>query len=351
MELSGLNGAAEGVSTSNGVARRDAWARLAVVVLLAVAALTAVSLFSRSFPAPRRPFNAAHLKKMRRVKPHYVVVGNSMVGTRIHPPTLSKALAPRRAVVITEPGSMSSRWYLFLKYSIIPSRQRPQRVFFFFRDRELTSPRYRITGKHAPRIERAAPVEDPVLVQKLAPPLRQEPMNHLRSRLAHLVPIERMHDATQERVNDWAMRVSGLLARDQDPDARRASINSVFALASLRDVPNEGDIDLDPDLDFSRVEGSFLPDILDLAKSAQIPLAFVRVRGRSHADGIPDPKDLKGYLAKLKGYVEGHGALFFDMSTESWETSDMYGSTDHIRGKLTRRYTQLFVEHMAHLFN
>lgn len=330
--------------------RQRAWRRLALVALLGVAALTAVALLSRSYPAPPHTFNAQHLKKMRRVKPHYVVVGNSMVGSRLHPPTLSKLLAPTRVVVITEPGSMSSRWYLFLKYSIVPSRHRPRRVIFFFRDRELTSPRLRIEGKHARRLARAAPVEDPVLTAKLAPSLK-EPINHLRWRLGRLIPIERFHDVAQERVADWSTRLSSAFASEHDPDAREKAINSVFALSSFRNVPNEGAEDVDPDWDFSGVDSSFLPDILEVAKSHGLPLSFVRVRGRSIAEGSPDPAVVTAYLAKLRSYLEGHGALYFDMKSADWETADMYGSTDHIKGGLTRRYTQLFAEHMAHLFN
>src|SRR5918993_4526798 len=88
-----------------------------------------------------------------------VVIGDSMAGTRVDPAVL-EGLSGRRVFAILHPGSGSAFWYLALKNWVIASGVRPQAVFIFFRDANLTDVMFRMD---AGITDRAALDQEPEL--------------------------------------------------------------------------------------------------------------------------------------------------------------------------------------------
>ncbi|HEX3772894.1 MAG TPA: hypothetical protein VHV51_00450 [Polyangiaceae bacterium] len=308
---------------------------------------------SQSLPPPHRsPFNAHWLDQVRKTKPDFVLLGNSMVQTRFDEPTLRKLLHLRPVSVLGLIGTASSGWYLALKNVIVASDYHP-RVLLFFREQELTEPRkwtHGSKGRH--RVEQLSLAEEPLLARKLAPP-PSEPIELLSWWRERLMPFERLHERSDLLVDFAGKSLSRLAYRKADERTRMRRINELFALGNLRstDAASEPAVVPEPQVFGSVVAGSFLPDMLELAAANQIPLTFVRVRTRPAAAGVPKTRGEQRYDADLERYVRAHGAEFYDMHDTAWETLDMYAEGDHISSRLTRKYTELFVEHMGQIFH
>jgi hypothetical protein len=285
---------------------------------------------------------------MRSRRPNFVIIGNSMAGTRISERVLNQLLAPRRAVTITYGGSRAAVWYLIFKNYVIASGVHPDRVLIFFRYQELTELTYRESGLDQVQVEHASPDFDPVVEAKLFPPPKH-PVKRLAWELERVAPVSRLRAMASDHTLLWLDSMSTMFVAEPDPKARRQLINAPFALERLRGAAaaSAGEAVLDF---ASSVEGSFLPEILGLSKTSGIPVAFVRIRPRAVAEGEPESPKMQRYVAELKAYVEAHGAMFIDMTHASWESADLYKNGDHIAPRYLNQYTRAFFENLPELF-
>lgn len=317
---------------------------------LSLLGLLVVVLASRSVEPPaRRPFDEKTVKRLRAMRPDWVLIGNSLVNTRFHERTLNQLLAPKRASVLGVSGSKSAVWYLTLKNQVLPVT-RPRRVLIFFYGYELTSPRQRALGAEHFQVDRVSRGDEPVVERKLADV--DGPVARLRWELGRLAPVERLHRLVDEPLDDLATRVSELFAPEPDRARRKRELNEVFALGNLRSVPAAAQqLALEGTGDFSRdLDSSLLPDIIEVAKDAGVPLTFIRIRTRELAEGgTLEPAEVR-YLKELEAYLHAQGAKYVDMGGEAWESIDLYGEGHHISRRYTTLYTRLFVEHMRRVF-
>ena len=142
-------------------------ASLVVVVVAILASPMALRLVNRAIPgaraaesyipaveAPRTrlPFNARAVNAIKSVAPDYVVIGDSMAGSRIHHRRLSELVGGRGVVPIFEPATGSVYWYLAFKNWVVAGDFHPKAVVFFFRDENLTDPMFRITPSLVDRV-------------------------------------------------------------------------------------------------------------------------------------------------------------------------------------------------------
>ena len=97
-------------------------------------------------------------------------------------------------------------------------------------------------------------------------------------------------------------------------------------------------------LDFAaNVDGSLLPEFIQLADRAHIRLAFIRVQRRPSPEGPPPQSDaLKRYVAELRHYLETRGAYFYDDWGDADEPLSEYADGDHLTGDARIRYTERF---------
>src|SRR4029450_11945992 len=77
------------------------------------------------------------------MQPAFVVIGDSMAGSRIDPAVFTQASGQAVAPLLYA-GSGPAWWYLVLKNWVIPSGIRPKAVVVFFRDTNLTNVMFRI---------------------------------------------------------------------------------------------------------------------------------------------------------------------------------------------------------------
>jgi hypothetical protein len=94
-------------------------------------------------PRERQPFDASRLVALQRLQPAFVVIGDSMAGSRIDPAVFTQVSGDRVAP-LEYAGSGPAWWYLVLKNWVIASGIHPKAVFVFFRDTNLTNVMFRI---------------------------------------------------------------------------------------------------------------------------------------------------------------------------------------------------------------
>lgn len=327
---------------------RAAAIRLAALILSCAAALLCVAVAARSVEGPRKTkFDEGPLRTLDRTKPVYVLLGNSMVNTRFDGSTLREELAVPTQL-IAYPATASAHWFLFMKNYVSAAQHKPKRVFVFFRDRELTEPRYRV-DLDGPKLQRHSHDSEPLLLEKLAP---EGPLGKVSQRISNYIPLKNLRPLVSERMSDFAMGVSQLLHAHDDDDEREELIEGAFELSKLR-ARSEGEAEAQIDDEEFRVvlPRSLLPDILAIAKQQGVPMTFIRVRRRRTAEGVPDAPELEIYLRELRRYLEAQGAEFYDMKDAAWERPSLYAQGDHIAARHRRNYTRSFVEHMRHVFH
>ncbi len=94
-------------------------------------------------PRDRVPFEADRIPALAGMNPTWVVIGDSMAGSRIDPALLTRLTGGQTAPLLYA-GSGPAWWYLALKNWVIPSGIRPKAVIVFFRDTNLTTVMFRI---------------------------------------------------------------------------------------------------------------------------------------------------------------------------------------------------------------
>src|SRR5262245_55915002 len=89
------------------------------------------------------PFHGHRIPELQRLNPGFVVIGDSMAGTRINERLLGQ-LSGRPVAPLLQAGSGPVFWYLAMKNWVIASGIKPRVVFIFFRDTNLTDTMFRL---------------------------------------------------------------------------------------------------------------------------------------------------------------------------------------------------------------
>ena len=296
-------------------------------------------------PRVRGPFEADPVEQLAELDPAYVVIGDSMAGTRIHTTRLSE-LTGETAAPLLQAGSGSAYWYLALKNWVIASGVRPKVAFIFFRDTNLTDVMFRLDEGFRWNIDRVASAEEPALNAVIA---ARTGALRFRARSG----VDRVYGADRARL--WLL--DGLpdrLARALEPSRRRRrdfvrDMNSRFDFMHMRpfeaaDYSQSADRDADFE---SYIDRSVLPLMLGEAARAGITLCFVRVQRRP-VDNKPPYQSpaLQAYIADLRSYLEQNGAIFHDDTGDPNLPLEMYEDGDHVNEAWRVHYTENLYERL-----
>ena len=297
---------------------------------------------------PRHPFNARPLLALEKARPRGVLIGDSMLETRIDPQVLNAAAGERWAV-LAQPGSSSAMWYLMLKNLVAVQAPPPRTVIIFFRDRQLTLPAHRTKGGSRKTLESYMRGPERLLGKILqAGTRRQQPWPE-RAALA-LYPMQWRREPSQEKIQSWAM---DLAAGSRESQKIRDAAHTIFGLRNLRPDrvldagPQDGESQgLDPephDLE-TAVGASFLPPLLGIAQEKKIRLVFFRVKRKPRSADEPahESPTLPAYTRELRAYLEKAGAQLVDETRDADITPDFYEADDHIETLMMKAYTEMF---------
>ena len=296
----------------------------------------------------RRRFDTRSLERLAQTRPEGVLLGDSMLGSRLDAAVLSRAAgAPWE--VLAFPGSGSASWYLVLKNIVGVQPQPPRWVVVLFRDRQLTLPRYSTEGRSRPRLEALMRGSETLLEHVLAAadPAKANWMERF-AKAAY--PLQKHRLEWQEKVRGTALDIA---ARGGPIEPVALDALHTFDVTHLRTdigafVDNDQNLAfaLDPEgHDFpAQVGKSLLPPMLALARSRRIRLLFYRVKHRPSEDGatVPDSPGLQIYLRDLREWLVKSGALFMDEKDDADVGISFYGGDDHVRAPMMGSYTEHF---------
>jgi len=289
-------------------------------------------------------FNSRPLKRVEALKPDTMLIGNSMLQTRIDLGTLKK-LSPHRFYAWADGGSAAARWYLAFKNYVAAAKRKPKSVVIFFRDTELTNTSFRTNGKYRPLMLKMMKGPEPVLKQAL-----------LSSRTWREIVWDGIHTIYPPAA--WGSYVSEDLAYDnvqklvipseKKRSSFRRSLLERFRLEALRndlggDLNDSGIDELKASVAALEVsiEQSLLPDMLRIANENNIRLIFFRVERLSTRDRA-DPGQLL-FLDLLQNYIERNGGVYMsEKDALGALPNDWYADGDHIRRTKKKDYTRLF---------
>jgi len=300
-------------------------------------------------PRARRPFDAGPRQEITRQDPGFVVIGDSMAGSRIEPPLLSH-LTGQTVFPLFLAGSGSAWWYLALKNWVIESGSHPKCTFIFFRDTNLTEPFFRAEGQYRWSLDLVAHEREDE-VNAVLGRRGGGPLYSIRSAVDRAYEVSQARDWIEPAVNDAPARLMSGYRRTRE--IFMTQLNERFGLTHLRQM-DAADLQAseDREADFDRyVDDSFLPLMLRDAANANVHVCFVRVQRRPEGGQPPaQTPAMRRYIAKLRIYVEAHGARFHDDTGDPQLTLDMYEDGDHLSHDGRFRYTQLFYDRMRPLF-
>ena len=290
-------------------------------------------------PRVRGAFYRDPVEQLTELQPGYVVIGDSMAGTRIHTTRLSE-LTGRTATPVLQAGSGSAYWYLALKNWVIASGARPKVVLIFFRDTNLTDVMFRLDDAFRWNIDRVASDQEPALDAVIA--ARTGALRHrVRS------TVDRSYGAAEARL--WITpALPDRVGRAVEPSRRRRAdfirdMNARFDFMHMRafeaaDLTETADRDADFEYFVGR---SVLPLMFDEARRAGITLGFVRVQRRPVDNRPPaQSRALRRYVDDLRAYVEQQGGIFHDDTGDPNLPLEMYEDGDHVREDWRIRYTE-----------
>jgi hypothetical protein len=300
-------------------------------------------------PRERGAFDAERITELARLKPGFVVIGDSMAGTRIDPRRLG-ARAGRPVAPLLQPGSGSAFWYLALKNWVIASGIHPRAVFVFFRDTNLTDVLFRLDDQFRSSLDAAALEYEGELNDAIA-----ARVDTPQQRVARVV--ERVYQGDQARkwiepaLTAWPARV--LIPPRRHRLEFVAAMNHRFDLDHQRQS-EAADVQASDDegADFARyVDRSTLPLMLRDARAAGLTLCLVRVQRRP-VGGKPPVQSaaMRQYIRDLQAYVESKGGVFHDDTGDPALTLDMYEDGDHLARAAQAAYTDIFFDRLRPLF-
>jgi hypothetical protein len=321
---------------------------------MVVVVLSLPTFFAFTPPA-KLPFNDERTRTLSKERPQIVLLGDSMLESRIDPNLLSR-LSGKRCSVVSRGGSSSATWYLMLKNIVAVQKHLPKTVIVLYRSRQLTLPAHRTAGSYRKAMEPFMLDSEPLLEKLIAP------VSKARMTVAGVVqaiyPMDQWRDAARETMQAWAL---DFIASSREYQEIRSQAKQLFSTKHLRsgsavDETGEGmlsSLDADDHLFAEHVETSFLPYMLAIARDAGIKMVFYKIKRRPKADGTTaeESRTIEDYDRALRTYLENAGAGLYDESNEQDVTQDFYASGDHVAESMVPRYTEIFWRNVGPLVN
>jgi hypothetical protein len=319
----------------------------AVNAFLPSASLRPSFIPSIESPRERQPFDQQVVEQLQEWRPEYVVIGDSMAGSRVNPRTLTHLVGGRGVAALLHPGTGSAYWYLAFKNWVVRAGLKPKAVIFFFRDENLTAPMWRV---YPGSLDRVAKNKESVLDRVLSADMNG-PFYRVHLGVQNVYQINRTRDWLEPRITNAPLRA--ILNAGARETFLKEMNDKLFPLEALRPlVAADMPMATETALDFpARLPRSVLPEILQLAKITGIRPAFIRVQRRPGPNGPPEESEaLRRYTASLAEYLRANGAYYHDDWGDPEQPLSIYNDGDHIGRQYLESNTQLFFRRNRSLF-
>jgi hypothetical protein len=321
-------------------------------LLLFVVIVLGLPAIGFQFLTERKHFHQDPIADLRAKTPALILIGDSMLESRIDDRVLEDRLGNgTRVEVLWNGGATSAAWYLMLKNYVVASAVRPRQCCIFFRDRMLTAPSFRTGGIFRSYLEQLMHGDEPVMREVLGP-TSFPPENGFVRTINWIYPVNSRRRTYQEGIQRMMFRIA---ARNTSAADLERLTNKTFNVAKMRGemIAEATNIDEIADTPFDpRPEKSFLPHIVDVAAQSAIPLSFVRAKRHPDPDGqTRESEAMRLYVRDLRTWLENRGCRFIDDTNDPSFTPDMYlkAKDDHIGPWAKKRSTEIYAEKLRPL--
>jgi hypothetical protein len=316
---------------------------LALAVLIAANGLVAPPNRIEVRPDPR--MQPRYRQRIEAERPEVVLIGNSILREGVDAEALSRRTG-HRCLEVVRGGAASAWWYLALKNQVVAARPLPELVVIVFRDHFLTEPGFRVTGKYRRRLDALSGADEPVLA-RLA--YGEAPGSLLERSLPLYGRRAELREDLERVVKDaWVGRLLGL-----EPGGVDAALERVFRREAL-DPARLGSLQAESEAPAAgvyafgaRVEHSFLPEIVEVARAHGVRLVFARAKRRRDLAPGAEPPELVAYLRDLEAWLAARGIPLLDFSHDPRLVEAHYADGDHLGPEGRRLFTELLAEALA----
>lgn len=273
-----------------------------------------------------------------------VLVGNSMVFTRIDRNYLREISGEDDVSLLAEPGAFSACWYLWMKNYICAMKTPPRAVVIFFRDDQLTLPNYKVEGAYQRYIMTLMKKDEP-LVEDLTGISTPKPQLDSPVLDQWFYPLLMNRWKMQRQVYNLSMDVAAI-GSSKRPLKRKSE--EFFEVKNLRkDIQGDMNSEEEEEASVFKPEESFLPAIIELAKKEKIQLIFYRVKRRPHTETVRNqPSYTVEYMKQLRAYLDQQRITLVDETDDPRLTLNMYADGDHVAEEYMKPYTEIWWERM-----
>ena len=287
------------------------------------------------------PVDYSLIEEFQAIAPETVFLGNSLLDNRIDPDFLSDLTGINTSSLAIE-GTAPGVWYLQLANIVSAVESPPEKIFVFFHDDLITRPMYFTGQKDMGLVESLVDTESTSFTS--LPESAGSIADKLKNIFASIYPISTAISRRSENpVNSISAKIAGV---DQTELSERSK--DLFAFAPRRD---QAAIIQPPKYHGtfgSKIDSSFLPLIIDQAKTIGSEIIFVRVAARPNDDGSPnEPESLAKYSADLAEYLASNNVQYVDMTAhvdEAGIDAAMYYDGYHLKQRFRQSYTESFSE-------
>lgn len=324
-------------------------------LLILVSGILAVPLFLSSDPlrsnSRRGVLDHERLEKTIQRQPEVVLIGNSMLRTRVQYPLFDTLARPNKIAYLAEDGTRSLAWWLLLKNFTGPLNPPPKVVLIFYRDYDFTSPAIHLEGAWLDDIRTFMKPEDEELLARL----RKTTGVEVHPMLDRYLP-EKMSRDVRRRLRNLAVDIGALGGGSKGDNLLEEDLNDLFDFKNLREnVFDAGALANDtvpPDTKNFSTEpsGSLLELFNTFARERGIRLVFYRVKRRPRDDNtVKQDSALIEYTREFRKWAESQGHALVDETEDPRLVLSMYHDGDHLGPAAMEEYTRMFVDRIRSL--
>jgi len=273
-----------------------------------------------------------------------VIIGNSMVFTRLDRDYLREISGEDDISLLAEPGAFSACWFLWMKNYVCAMKTPPRTAIIFFRDDQLTLPNYKVEGAYQRYILTLMKKDEPEVeaLTKISTPKFDVESPVLDQ---WFYPLLLSRWKVQRQVYNLSMDVA---AAGSSKRTLKREAEEFFKVKNLRkDIQGDMAGEEAEEASVFNVEESFLPGIIKLAKKENIRLIFYRVKRRPHTETVRNqPSYTVEYMKHLRKYLDEQGIELVDETDDPRLTLKMYADGDHVAEEYMKTYTDMWWERM-----
>lgn len=296
-------------------------------------------------------FDQERYDQAAKKRPDIVMIGNSMLNSRIDKSLINHLIAPNVASFVAEGGTRSAVWWFMLKNFVGQLPNPPKLVFIFYRDYDFTSPGMHLDGEYL-RVARTFMKPDD---QELLDQAKKNASAGTPSALAFYLP-DALSQHVRGRISDLAIDIGSAGQGREGDTVLQERLNNLFDFDNLRpDILDAGGVanDIIPaDTKVFSVDpaNSFLGLFNDFAHERKIQLVFYRVKRRPDSRNVVfQEPELRAYTASFQEWAESEGHRLIDETEDPRLTLSMYHDGDHLARGSRPEYTRIFVERIRSL--